>query len=391
MVWIWQSNFWPDFKWDPKLERINNDVSLKCNTLCSLEKSLGDSRRELPAIRAEAMEREIVYSSLIEGVRLATKKVRLSIAKNLMSGVTTKHDIDRNVDAVVETTISAMRESSAVLTKQHILSWHDNMFPDGLSEGRIIRTGEWREFPVVVVSRDRLGNSIIHYEGPHALNVNYEISHFVDWWNQTPPSPLKAGLAHLYFVAIHPFEDGNGRMSRLLSEMCLAAFVDTPFKSFSLSDFFYSTIDEYYSSLCQVTKIETINSPCDCTSWLAYHLNGLDTVVSRAINTVRHSLEKAIFWDTHQEHGLSQASIDIINHLLDSRQTNFTRETLDDIGKNITENLLSHLLSTKMVIEKDGFFKINGTFTTEHEPATLIHEIPAIRADSEEERFSPSL
>jgi Fic family protein len=263
-----------------------------------------------------ALTDEVVKSSAIEGERLSTDEVRSSVARQLGLEVAGLPRPSREVDGVVEMMIDATRNCSAPLTAERLFAWHAALFPTGRSGMYAITVGAWRDGeagPMQVVSGP-LGNERVHYQAPDAAVVPAAMGQFLDWWTRTDAlDPVfRAAVAHLWFVTIHPFDDGNGRIGRAIADMALARGDGTPDRFYSLSAQIESERNQYYSELEMAQR-----SSCDITGWVAWFMGCLDRCLISADGLLQAVLRKAAVWRLANVAGVNERQRLVLNRMLE--------------------------------------------------------------------------
>lgn len=263
-----------------------------------------------------AMTEEVVKSSAIEGERLDVQQVRSSLARRLGIDIGGTTQSDRFVDGVVEMMLDATRNYARPLTAERLFGWHAALFTGGRSGLRRITVGAWRPpeaGPMQVVSGP-VGRERVHFEAPDATRLEAEMTAFLAWFNSASDSDpvIKAGLAHFWFVTVHPFEDGNGRMARAIADMALARADGRPDRFYSMSSQIESERRDYYSvlELCQ-------RGDLDVTAWLRWFLECLGRALVRAEGTLATVLRKAEVWQRIGIRSINDRQRKVINRLLD--------------------------------------------------------------------------
>jgi Fic family protein len=254
-TYIWERGDWPNFRWDSTalLENLSA-VRLRQGKLLGRMSVLGFQVKE--QITVEALSEEVLESSAIEGEDLDRAKVRSSIARRLGIKTATMLVEDRKVEGVVEMLLDATQHYDVTLTSKRLFGWHAALFPTGYSGLTPITVGDWRkdlEERMRVVSGP-YGHEIVHYVAPPAICLEHEMNRFLDWFNgesQAGELLLKASIAHLWFVTIHPLDDGNGRVSRALSDLLLARSEQSPQRFYSMSSQIKNEREDYYEILKQ--------------------------------------------------------------------------------------------------------------------------------------------
>lgn len=293
---------------------------------------------------------DILKSSEIEGETLDREQVRSSIARRLGLDIGGLAPSDRNVDGVVEMMLDATQRFEKPLTRKRLFAWHASLFPTGHSGLRKIRVGAWRndaDGPMQVVSGPA-GRERIHFEAPSADRLDREMKAFLDWLDTDDGSDLvlKSAIAHLHFVTLHPFEDGNGRIARAIADMVLARSEESRQRFYSMSARIRKERKTYYDGLEAAQK-----GTLDITAQLTWFLSCLDRAISDAEETLATVLGKARFWETHPESSFNERQRTMIDKLLDGIDGKLTsskwakmancsqdtalRDILDLVGRSI--------------------------------------------------------
>jgi Fic family protein len=330
-TYIWQSNDWPNWSYDlGVLAPQISEVCLKQGMLLGRVVDLGLD------LRAEAslstLTEDVVKTSEIEGEHLDPHSVRSSIARRLGIDIGGLAPTDRHVEGVVEMVLDATSNYQEPLSQARLFAWHTALFPTGGSLLTQITIGNWRNDlsgPMQVVS-GAIGKERVHFEAPSAGVLNAEISRFIQWANEKNDIPpiIKAGIAHLWFVTIHPFDDGNGRIARAIGDLFLSRADNTPQRFYSLSAQIQQERKAYYKIL-----EETQKGSLDITKWLGWFLGTL----YRAISEAEHNLEtihyKSRFWQHWASHALNDRQIKLLHRLLDGFDGKLTSNKWSLIGK----------------------------------------------------------
>ena len=271
------------------------------------------------SLRSEAsltvLTTEIVKSSAIEGEVLNPDEVRSSIASRLGLDVAGLPKASRDVEGIVEMMLDATRNFDSPLTKDRLFAWHASLFPTGRNGMSRITVGAWRtkeSGPMQVVS-GRIGGERVHFEAPPAEKLDAEMTAFLKWFN-SPPSVdavLKAGIAHFWFVTIHPFEDGNGRTARTIADMALARADATADRFYSMSSQLEAERKDYYLNLESAQR-----GDIDITGWLVWFLGCLDRAIEGADNTLAAVLHKAKMWQRINLRPVNDRQRNVINRML---------------------------------------------------------------------------
>lgn len=330
-MYIWEKKAWPALTWnDESLSQLLARVSREQGRLLGKMEGLGfDLRTEA---NLQTLTEDVVKSSEIEGERLNSNQVRSSIARRLGMDVGGLVPADRDVEGVVEMLLDATSNYAMPLTAERLFDWHAALFPTGRSGMRKIIVGAWRDDhdgPMQVVSWP-VGKETVHYEAPPAERIPEEMEQFLDWFAQPGKIDplLRAGLAHLWFVTIHPFDDGNGRIARAIADMALAQEEKTGQRFYSMSAQIRRERNEYYALLERTQK-----SDLDITKWQDWFLNCLKRAVGGAEGTLSAVLKKARFWQRFAAESLNKRQIKILNRLLDGFEGNLTSSKWARIAK----------------------------------------------------------
>lgn len=342
-MYLYQRDDWPQLHWDSgALAGLLADVRHRQGRLLGEMKSLGFGLQEEAVLRT--LTEDVVKSSEIEGEKLDPEAVRSSIARRLGMDVGALAPADRNVEGVVEMMLDATTNYDKPLTDERLLGWHASLFPTGRSGIRRITVGAWRddrEGPMQVVSGP-VGRERIHFEGPPAAKVAEEIQHFLGWLNDEAAVDrvLKAGMAHLWFVTIHPFDDGNGRIARAIADMCLARSEQSAQRFYSMSAQIRLERNAYYDELEATQKNGT-----DITPWQTWFLGCLGRAIDGAETLLANVLRKARFWERVSSSKVSDRQRFVLNKLLDgfegklttTKWAKLTKQSQDTAYRDITD------------------------------------------------------
>lgn len=314
-MWIHEHSSWPDFKWDADaLANKLADIRHRQGRLLGRMEGLGFK------LKCEAslsmLTNDVVKSSAIEGEKLNPEEVRSSIARRLGVDIAGLIPTSRDVEGIVEMMLDATQNFSSPLTKNRLFDWHAALFPTGRSGISRITVGEWRTIdagPMQVVSGP-IGREKVHFEAPNANRLEYEMSLFLKWFERKGDIDpvLKAGIAHLWFVTIHPFEDGNGRIARAIADMALARADGIPDRFYSLSTQIESERKEYYDQLEKQQR-----STSEISEWLVWFLNCLSNAINNAEEILGNVLFKADLWGKITQQTVNDRQRIIINRMLE--------------------------------------------------------------------------
>lgn len=315
MKYIWQSSSWPKLTWDSNaLLPLLGQARLAQGNLLGRVKRLGLQLDE--EAQADILTEEAIKTAAIEGERLNPQMVRSSVARHLGLRVAGLVSSTRSVDGLVEVILDAAQKYDKALSAARLKGWHAAIFPSGYSGLHKIRVGQWRgKEPMRVVS-GAVGREKIHFEAPLGESVETEMKKFLQWWElnlKTTDGILRAGLAHFYFVVIHPFEDGNGRIARALTDMALAQDEKLSIRYYSLSSQIMEEREEYYNILEESSK----SSNTDVTKWLIWFVGCYQRAIKRSDKIIGNVLAKADFWQEHAQTELNERQKKVLNRMLD--------------------------------------------------------------------------
>ncbi|HEY5306503.1 MAG TPA: Fic family protein, partial [Pseudolabrys sp.] len=345
---------WPKFWWNQEgLAKLLAAVRHRQGRLIGRMQALG-----FP-LRAEAvlttLTEDVLKSSEIEGEILDRDQVHSSIARRLGMDVGALPPVDRNVEGVVEMMLDATQKFKEPLTAGRLFGWHAALFPTGHSGLSKIIVGAWRDEksgPMQVVS-GAYGHEKVHYEAPAAGKLDAEMKSFIAWFNgQDNTDPvIKAALAHLWFVTIHPFEDGNGRIARAIADMMLARSEDSSQRFYSMSAQIRLERKAYYDTLEATQK-----GDLDITQWLEWFLGCLDRAFDGAEEILAAVFQKAEFWKKHGSAPLNERQRDMLNRLLDGFEGGLTSSKWAAIEKCSPDTALRDIteLVARNILKRDA-------------------------------------
>ena len=331
MKYIHQEAGWPKFTWDQeKLSPRLADVRHRQGRLIGRMEGLGLVLRKEAEL--ETLTLDVLKSSEIEGELLNPDQVRSSIARRLGMDIAGAVPADRNVEGVVEMMLDATQNYDKSLTADRLFGWHSALFPTGRSGMHRIVVGAWRDDargPMQVVSGP-IGKEKVHYEAPSARRLNAEMSRFLAWANKkdgTDPV-LRAALAHLWFVTIHPFDDGNGRIARAIADWALARSEGSSQRFYSMSSQMRAERKTYYDILEKTQK-----AGLDVTEWMAWFLDCLGRAISGTESTLASVFRKARFWEKNAGKTINERQKLMLNKLLDGFEGKLTSTKWAKIAK----------------------------------------------------------
>lgn len=314
-IYIWQASDWPDWRYD--LAALAKPLAEVCRAQGLLLGRLADVGMGLrDQASLAALTEDVIRTSEIEGERLDAESVRSSIARRLGVDIGALAPTDRHVEGVVELVLDATLGCQADLTVGRLLGWHAALFPTGYSGLSQIHVGAFRDDangPMQVVSGP-IGRQRVHFEAPPADQLAVEVARFVAWANTSSKDHpvLKAGLGHLWFVTLHPFDDGNGRIARAIGDLLLARADGSPQRFYSLSAQIQRERRDYYDILERTQR-----GSLDVTAWLRWFLENLATAVNTAQHTLDTVLAKTRFWQRWATMPLNERQVKLLNRLLD--------------------------------------------------------------------------
>lgn len=350
--YIHQLKNWPEFNWDnnvliPYLTKVRH----KQGRLKGYMEVLGFALKNETLLQTLTLD--VLKSTEIEGEILNPDQVRSSIARRLGMDIAGLVASDRNIDGVVEMMLDATQNFDKTLTKDRLFGWHSALFPSGRSGMHKIIVGDWRDNnkgPMQVVSGP-IGRERIHYQAPEGDTLEKEMIFFLKWFNaeQVLDPVLKAAIAHLWFVTIHPFDDGNGRIARAIADMQLTRSDGDQHRFYSMSAQIRKERNKYYEILEKTQK-----GTLDITEWLQWFLNCLDGALDTTEETFKRVLKKAQFWDKQTSAAINERQRLLINKLFDGFEGNLTSSKWAKIAKCSADTALRDIqdLIDKKILKK---------------------------------------
>lgn len=358
MGYVWEKKGWPDLTWknDPLLGPLGR-ARLAQGRLMSRVAGLGfELGREA---EAKVLCEETLQTAAIEGERLNPASVRSSVSRRLGLPTAGLPPAERQVDGLVEVLLDATLRHSSPLSSARIQGWHAALFPTGYSGMRKITVGRWRRQDPMQVVSGPVGREKVHFEAPPSGRVSTEMRLFLQWWKQGPGNMegiLRAGVAHFRFVTIHPFEDGNGRIARALTDMALAQDERSSVRFYSLSSQVMSERNVYYEIL-EKTQKET----GDITDWLLWFVHCFSRALERSEGLLESTLSKATFWQRHASTSMNDRQKKVVNRLLDAGPGGFqgdltTRKyvSLTKVSRATAWREITDLVSKKILRPQDA-------------------------------------
>ena len=336
--YVWQHKDWPHWRYNAEsLMPLLAQVHQNLGHLMGRMRDQGMTSQDHATL--EALTEDVLKTSEIEGEHLDAETVRSSIATKLGVYIGAVLPTDRHVDGVVEMILDATSLHAAPFTPDRLKSWHAALFPTGRSGLAAIRVGAWRDDvdgPMQVVSGP-MHRRKVHYEAPPVQGLDLEMADFLTWFEtyQEADPLLKAGLAHLWFVSLHPFDDGNGRIARAICDMALARADQSPQRFYSLSAQIQKERKVYYALLEKSQK-----GDLDATEWLSWFLACLQRALKEADQVLSRVLAKANFWRRWAGTTLNERQIKILNRMLDGFEGKLTNKKWAALGKCSSDTAL---------------------------------------------------
>lgn len=350
--YVHQLEEWPQFTWDAAaLAAPLNTVRLLQGQLLGRMSALGFELRSEADLTTRSLD--VLRTSEIEGQVLDPAQVRSSLARRLGMNVSGAPPADRDVEGVVEMLLDATQLAHEKLTAERLFGWHAALFPTGRSGMHKILVGQWRDDltgPMQVVS-GAMGRERVHFEAPPAKKLKAEMSAFLKWFNAAPEVDplLKAGVAHFWFVTVHPFEDGNGRMARALADLQLARSDGSAQRFYSMSAQIKTERKQYYALLERLQR-----GDLDLTPWLEWFLGCLHRSLLASEKTLASVLAKHRFWQTHARTTLNARQVKVLTRMLDGFEGNLTSSKWAKLAKTSPDTALRDMqdLMEKKILKK---------------------------------------
>ena len=348
-MYIHERDNWTDFRWDASQVSLLQDLVCRRQGLLYGRLSALGFDSKVRAM-AENLTYDVVYSSEIEGISLNVEQVRSSIARKLGIENVKQTAPSHYVDSVVGGMLEAIRQYDQPLSKEKLCAWQSAFFPSGFSEGRDIEVGKYRTNEEHIVS-GMFGREKIHYIAPSPERVEAEMQKFIDWFNTKEPLSyvIRSAVAHFWFVSIHPFEDGNGRLSRIISDMLLARGEESEFRFYNISSQINKDKKHYYDILER-----TQHGDGDITEWIVWYLQKMKDALGEADAMVTTVLNKSLFWQRVSSVPMTDRQIQMLNLFLDGYEAKITSKswaTLAKCSKDTAIRDIRHLVDKNVLIE----------------------------------------
>jgi len=357
--YIFNNQNWTNFTWNDKnINSIFGEVKLMQGKMLGLMSSVGFSEKEQASLNILTLD--VVKSSEIEGEKLNYEQVRSSIAKRLginTAGISSTEN--RHIEGVVEMMLDATQRNNLPLTESRLLGWHAALFPTGYSGPYKIEVGNYRTGEMQIVS-GAMGKEKVHYQAVKANKVKEEMDNFLYWLNNenTIDLVLKAAIAHFWFIIIHPFDDGNGRIARAITDMLLARAENSVERFYSMSSQIMVERKQYYAVLQKVQ-----HSSDDITEWLDWFLHCAKNAINASEDLTNRILKKAEFWKQYEDTNFNERQRIMLNKLFDgfegklqtSKWAKMTKTSTDTALRDIKDLVLKGILQQS----KDGGRSVN--------------------------------
>lgn len=342
--WIYQQDSWSNFTWDEEVlsQKLSN-VRYKQGRLLGQILAMGLELKTSASIKI--LTTDIVKSSAIEGEILDTDEVRSSIVRRLGLEEAGLVKASRDVEGIVEMMLDATQNYKQPLTKERLCAWQATLFPTGRSGMSFIAVGDFRadyEGPMQVISGP-MGRERVHFEAPPAKSLDTELDKFLAWFEQSKniDPVLKSGIAHFWFVTLHPFEDGNGRIARAIADLALARADDMPARYYSVSTQISADRKSYYKTLMLQQRSDT----CDITLWLDWYLDCMDRAIDNSKDILHNIYYKDKLWHKLSDLDINQRQKAIISKMLDDFKGYINTSKYAKLSKCSTDTALRDIQS----------------------------------------------
>lgn len=322
--WIWQQENYPNFTYDfKKLEDLIQKISLEQGYLIALTQTM--NKDNIIQRQADALFNEAINTALIEGEVLNRDSVKASIARKFGFNDVDYKKLDENTNNLIEIIIDANTNYHEDLTLERLFGWHNALFPKGYSGLNKINTASFRGEETMQMVGGYAGNEIVYYEAPPRANLENEMQNFLNWFNSTNESLIKACIAHLWFVIIHPFDDGNGRITRAITDLVLSKIENSTIsRLYSMSSAINTNRKAYYKALEHTTGyIQKEDNFLDITLWCEWFLQTLYKALLETKTKLNFIVIKTKFWDKNKDKNLNARQIKVLNFILDIGIENF--------------------------------------------------------------------
>jgi len=354
-MYIHERKAWPEFRWDQtKLAPLLAQVRHLQGRLLGRMEALGFQLREEATL--QTLTQDVVKTSEIEGEKLDAQQVRSSLARRMGMDIGALPPLDRNVEGIVEVMLDATRNAAKPLTPERLFDWHAALFPTGRSGMRRITVGGWRtgESGAMQVVSGPIGREQVHYEAPAHQLLKQEMARFLKWCDTAADSDpvIKAALAHFWFVTIHPFEDGNGRIARAIADLMLARSEKSSQRFYSMSSQIQRERNAYYEVLESCQK-----GTLDITPWIEWFLNCLKHALGLSDQILESVLVKARFWKAHAGESFNERQRKVVNLMVDDFEGKLTSSKWAKLTKCSPDTALrdiSDLIARKILMKEEA-------------------------------------
>jgi len=361
--WIWEQDDYPNFTYNSeKINPLIQEVNLLQGQLIAFTSFLNEENlRERQFI---ALSDEAINTSAIEGETLNRDSVRSSIANKLGLFNLERKKIDLKTEGLIDILIDANTNYEQDLTQERVFGWHNALFPQGYSGFNKINVAEFRGDEAMEVVSGAIGREVVRYRAPNREILESEVNLFFNWFNTQEESLIKASIAHLWFVIIHPFDDGNGRLARVITDLILSKIENSKIsKLYSMSSAINADRNGYYNALDYTTGFkQRDDSLLDITLWIEWFLKTLLVSLHDAKNSLNYILEKTTFWDKHKDSELNARQTKVLNKILDKGIENYegglNKRKYIAVAKTSKTSATKDL---KELLEKGCIKQIDGT------------------------------
>ncbi len=359
--WIWQQVDWPKFHWQEQfIQPLLREIRLKQGVLIGKTGSVAENISLESAL--DTLLQNIIASSAIEGERLNEQSVRSSLAKRIGLHLKQPYPTTERSEGLAQMMWDAINNSNTPLSLERLQQWHNWLFPDDeASKLYRINAEQLRGEELMQVVSGRIDKPTVHFEAPPREQLEHELNSFLEWFNQslnelTLDPLLRAAISHFWFITVHPFEDGNGRITRAITDLALAQEDKQSIRLYAMSTTILVNRNDYYKVLERSQRQTT-----DITMWLLWFLKTLDSSIQAAINKIDQTLAKSLFWQAFQDSELSKEQIKIINLMFDEKDNAFEQGISAAQYKKITK--VSKATATRHLsdlLDKGCFEKLPG-------------------------------
>lgn len=354
-TYIWQNPKFPNFTYNTEIILpLLSQVRLKQGLLLGKMRNIGFENIDKTLLNV--LTEDVIKSNEIEGLQFNTEQVRSSIAKRLGLDIGKNIYVNRNIQGTVDVMFDATQNFKMELSEKRLLSWQAAMFPDGMSGLYKIHIGKYRDDAngAMQVVSGAIGHEKIHYEAPPAKILKKEMKKFLDFTNNDNDYVdlvIKAAILHLWFVILHPFEDGNGRIARCLTDMLLARSENSPYRFYSMSSEIQKKRNEYYKIL-ELTQKDSL----DITSWIIWFLKTMEEAIENSEKILQETIIKSEFWQKHKNTIMNERQTKILNLLtnhFEGKLTTIKWAKICHCSQDAATRDINDLIS-KNILEKQG-------------------------------------